>query len=672
MQIRMTRTSSNCALVLLFLHLVVVAGRSGEADFASQNSIYNGESLPETLASVGAWSTSLPFRFICEGDYVGPANPKLCVERLLLKFWSPDSGNVTVQLDNGQIDELKTVDAGNSSRYVYPVLSSQYVLPNVLYSAEVEVRTEGSKTKTYPIPPKIYSGFNATGLTLRSYYGVPDNILGSDRVAQATALIPGAPYPLWLNTTIVQEYLAGLGIIPNNPVKFFDWAPNDPTNANEYNFGAIQEGMLDVETLNSVAPLSSTYFLPTGTPWGLEKALKAAGLSADQTKRTIRAWNSSQPAASPENVTALLQLGVEERAALGSFFDEYLREFVRNMTQSPETKPQVLSLSWNSGFYPALGVSYDDLESILEDLTLNHQVTILVASGDNGASADEDGCLPAGNPLVGNQDDMWPIISPWVTVVGGTQFLTTEDNPGGEEVVVSSLTPYSGINSQVTSGGGFAGYNVPQDLYSMPAWQEAAVQRYLAENNNTTFAGFPTNDTPGYNPSGRAFPDIAMYSTYFPLMNSGWESTGISAVTGTSLGAPLAAAIFTLANQRLLEDGYDVIGYANPMLYWMHANCTDALRDILVGDNQAGKGNGKKCLNGYPASPGWDAATGLGSIKFEPFVACAKRYQDEVRGKALEQLPDGSYRTWSEAKGSAQSGSMSFMTLIIIALLYRL
>jgi hypothetical protein len=115
------------------------------------------------------------------------------------------------------------------------------------------------------------------------------------------------------------------------------------------------------------------------------------------------------------------------------------------------------------------------------------------------------------------------------------------------------------------------------------------------------------------------------------------------APSGTSLSAPLAASLFSLANQALTRDGYDTIGYANPMLYWMGENCTDAFNDITIGDITA-NGDGDECLFGFPAAPGWDAATGFGSINFGPFVECAKRYQDEVRNVGLEMLPDGSYR----------------------------
>lgn len=112
-------------------------------------------------------------------------------------------------------------------------------------------------------------------------------------------------------------------------------------------------------------------------------------------------------------------------------------------------------------------------------------------------------------------------------------------------------------------------------------------------------------------------------------------------MAGTSLSAPLAAGLFTLANQKLMSMGYQKIGYANPMLYWMADNCPSAFNDITIGDNQAGEEK-TPCLVGFPAAPGWDAVTGLGSIKFDPFVECAMKYQDTTLRSGNAAPPEAS------------------------------
>ena len=88
-----------------------------------------------------------------------------------------------------------------------------------------------------------------------------------------------------------------------------------------------------------------------------------------------------------------------------------------------------------------------------------------------------------------------------MTAVGATQFLNVDGKT--VETVCQSNT-YGGI----TSGGGFSGTSMN---FTTPSWQQPAVSTYLRENNASTFSGFPTESTPGWNPQGRGFPDIAVY-----------------------------------------------------------------------------------------------------------------------------------------------------------------
>lgn len=140
-------------------------------------------------------------------------------------------------------------------------------------------------------------------------------------------------------------------------------------------------------------------------------------------------------------------------------------------------------------------------------------------------------------------------------------------------------------------------------------------------------------------------------------------------VSGTSYAAPATAAVFTLVNEQLPRDGYGKFGYANPMIYWMGENCTAAFADVTIGDNRGNKGAPKEnCKFGYPAAAGWDPATGFGSIDFEPFVACAKRYQDEVRSKGLELLPDGSYSSVTGSPSTVvENVSVRMPTLVALS-----
>jgi len=81
---------------------------------------------------------------------------------------------------------------------------------------------------------------------------------------------------------------------------------------------------------------------------------------------------------------------------------------------------------------------------------------------------------------------------------------------------------------------------------------------------------------------------------------------------GTSMSAPLVAAIFTRINEERLSAGKSPIGFANPTLY---AN-PQMFNDITVG-NQTHGGCG---TNGFSAVAGWDPVTGLGTPKYDAWL----------------------------------------------------
>jgi hypothetical protein len=593
----------------------------------------------EAISSLASWVHAPPFKLLCRSeqgeDYTwGPDTPELCVSGVNVTLVSSQFGNKTIEFPSEYLEDNRLVDASNSSVYVTPFPLFKYAVPNAIYDGaviELEPLPEsGDEPFSILIKPNTaFNFFNASSDSLRAYYGVPEDVVGSDLVSQGSTLYIGGMASA-VNTSAVREYqdLTGLG---GKQLMFPSWAaPNnlEVVLAGQYTSGAISETMLDVESMITFAPLADTYFLPNRQPLeALKAALVDAGLTQEQVNKTMGAFERVN--LQTDDYESLSRLGAAEKNVTGEFFGSYLREFAENITAAGA--PQVLSLSLTSSVYTELGVPYEVLEDVLRDLTLAG-TTIMVSSGDNGSSGGDSGeCFPASDPL---QATWWPTTSPWVTVVGGTQFLA-DDNGNTQEVTCSAST-----NGGITSGGGFAASSLPQDLYGRPAWQAEAVSRYLSENNETTFDAFPAANTPGYNPSGRAYPDVSLYASFYPVITAEGD---VGAVDGTSLATPLTASMFTLANQLLLEDGYETIGYANPMLYWMGANCTEAFNDITVGNTTAAA-SGEECLFGFPAAPGWDAATGLGSIKFEPFVACAKRYQDEVRSQGLELLPDGTYR----------------------------
>ena len=224
-------------------------------------------------------------------------------------------------------------------------------------------------------------------------------------------------------------------------------------------------------------------------------------------------------------------------------------------------------------------------------------ISVLVSSGDDGVAG------PAARASVGlcGYAPQWPATSPWVTTVGATQ--GPELGAGVPEVACSS----SNNNTFITSGGGFSA------AFATPSYQAAAVGAFLKRDRHALGSG--------YNAKGRGYPDVALVGHLYPIVVGGDEEVK----DGTSASTPVMAAIVALANSRRLAQGKAPVGFANPALYEWGASGWGAaaaalFHDVTSGQNNccAGGWSGDTAIccpsNGFYATPGWDAVTGLGSV----------------------------------------------------------
>ncbi len=136
------------------------------------------------------------------------------------------------------------------------------------------------------------------------------------------------------------------------------------------------------------------------------------------------------------------------------------------------------------------------------------------------------------------------------------------------------------------SGGGFSSF------FSSPSYQQslsASVQNQLKNRRGVPDVAGDADPSTG----------LAFYSS-----DGGWNLTG-----GTSASAPLWAAFMAIANQMA---GYP-LGFINAALYKLVASSAYAqdFHDITVGNNSIS--NSQVQVQGYPAVPGWDPVTGLGT-----------------------------------------------------------
>ena len=243
-------------------------------------------------------------------------------------------------------------------------------------------------------------------------------------------------------------------------------------------------------------------------------------------------------------------------------------------------------------------------------------ITIVGPSGDSGGTDCDSGTNIAFNGLAVD----FPASSPNVTGIGGTMFNEGSAtgatsywsyNPNAD--VVSSATGYIPEvvwNESGTSGLG-AGGGGASIFFSKPNWQ--------------TGSGVP-------NDSARDVPDLALNAASghdaYLFCSQGWctngfrnASSNLDVIGGTSVGTPSFAGILALVQQKINSR----IGNANPTIYGL-STVSGVFNDVVSGNNDspctAGTPN---CPTGgsigYTATPGYDLASGWGSIDAFNFVS---------------------------------------------------
>ncbi|PIL32625.1 hypothetical protein GSI_05329 [Ganoderma sinense ZZ0214-1] len=262
-------------------------------------------------------------------------------------------------------------------------------------------------------------------------------------------------------------------------------------------------------------------------------------------------------------------------------FFHYVMDLV-NFLLEQDTPPPVLTTSFgvNENIIPpevaeAVCLSFAQLGA--------RGTSVLFASGDGGVA----GTRP--NDTCGDDGlfiPVFPATCPFVTTVGSTEGVSPE-----------VAAPFS--------AGGFS------NVFPRPAYQAAAVLGYLNAINITNDSS--TSPLAGrFNITGRVFPDVATQGRDIAIVAAG-QSTQ---VFGTSASSPMFASVVALVNDQLLNAGRPTLGFLNPLLY-SRAAAAGVFNDITVGSN-VGCGTA-----GFPALPGWDAITGLGTPDYVKLLAMA-------------------------------------------------
>jgi kumamolisin len=199
--------------------------------------------------------------------------------------------------------------------------------------------------------------------------------------------------------------------------------------------------------------------------------------------------------------------------------------------------------------------------------------TVLVASGDSGGYTclEQDWGAAPSPQYIGVSS---PASGPNVTAVGGTSLSLTAGSSWYREEA------WQNAPATVGSGGGVSAY------FARPSWQHGpGVVNSLDATNR------------------REVPDISADAD--PLTSAQVVINGqLTQAGGTSQAAPIWAGMMALIDQYLRRSGHSPAGFLNPALYALAAShpVHRPLHDVTVGDNLL-----------YPATPGYDLATGLGT-----------------------------------------------------------
>lgn len=282
-------------------------------------------------------------------------------------------------------------------------------------------------------------------------------------------------------------------------------------------------------------------------------------------------------------------------------------EFLFAVLSDMSRRPSIAVTSWSAPARQYYAVHGRSRICALLDQAAVAGITVIAASGDWGAY---DG-FPAAGPGRDLCDDLAPHVTfpgaePRVLSVGGTQVtgLAPWRELAWSAPVSAALSADIGLAALAGSGG-------VSEFIPVPEYQRTCLPASLSRGA----------DAPASLPTGRVQPDVALMAwgpgptAYACLLDGAFRGDA----GGTSVAAPIWAALIARLNQARARAGRSRLGYVHPLLYRECATDPALLRDITEGCTDitlpiAGPDGQRRWqrLPGFQAVPGFDPATGLG------------------------------------------------------------
>jgi uncharacterized protein (TIGR03437 family) len=261
---------------------------------------------------------------------------------------------------------------------------------------------------------------------------------------------------------------------------------------------------------------------------------------------------------------------------------------------------------------------------------------------NSGSDAGPASCDPNGAPIaMSGLGVRFPASIPEVTAVGGTEFneqggayWTTTNTANGASAI--SYIPEMVWNDALALDLLWAGGGGSSIYFAKPAWQSGP--------------GVP-------NDNARDLPDVALAASfshdgYYVIRNSAPVTTG-----GTSASAPVFAGILALLNQYVVSNGIQSqpgLGNVNPALYRLAGS--GVFHDITAGNNIVSCVTGTlDCPNGsmgFSAGPGYDLASGLGSVDVAMLLNRWNSQPATSSSVVVSATPNPVYQQPADAQGN--------------------
>jgi subtilase family serine protease len=229
------------------------------------------------------------------------------------------------------------------------------------------------------------------------------------------------------------------------------------------------------------------------------------------------------------------------------------------------------------------------------ELARRDHVTVLAATGDDGSTEPSN---VAGTTLYSRRAIDWPASDPLVTAIGGTQLHLSLS---GRRIEDDNVWNDTNLGGQPLAGAGGVSW-----IFLRPPFQssdKSVVGRFRG--------------TPDVSLSAALDGGAIVYAS-FPGLQPGYYVIG-----GTSEASPLFAGIVAIADQVAGRH----LGWLNPDLYDVARDGPGAgIVDIRTGDNTVTfeQGGVAVTVPGYEAVPGYDLASGLGTVNADLLVAALR------------------------------------------------